>query len=249
MTPVHQKLITVARENLELQTVGCALFGEIVAVFRTKTDQPNLSVAVDQPLKRLPGVTLPNHGVQALLGRKQSEIIRHRAEYRRRAGNTYAQTVGHRIARAQCVDGFHFAQNAPRVLQKDCAALRRTDTFAGAFKDCETNRFFHVAQNTAQVRLPDKEIFGRLRNRAGSLNLDDILKVLCIHNGSSRMRFSAKMPYHQLYRAGDGFGIKIGYVRERTSAHTHRSAKFIIQRQHRFFKSGKKACIWKRHRL
>ena len=54
------------------------------------------------------------------------------------------------------------------------------------------------------------------------------------------MRFSAKMPYHQLYRAGDGFDIKIGYVRERTSAHTHRSLNSLYSRSVAFSRAEKK---------
>ena len=68
------------------------------------------------------------------------------------------------------------------MLQKDRAARRGPDAACGALKNAEAQHLLHIVQDAAEIRLADKQVLRRLRDRPGAFDLDDILQMLCVHS-------------------------------------------------------------------
>ena len=163
--------------------------------------------------------------------------------------------VRDRVARPERIDGFHFAQNASRVLQKQRAALRRAHALTGALKYRKPGRFLHVAQDAAQVRLAEKKILRGLGDRTSALDLNDILQMLGIHRHPP-WRFGAANAISSVRWEKNRRPYKNGVCARK---HVRRIPKlfFIILYPFCFFKRNgkgrksakKKACIFRENRL
>ena len=154
-----QDLIAVFAENFKIQPALGHLLLKIVAVFRAEADNADFDLAVGQQLKRLARVAFADGNILALVLREARNELRNKVERGSRTGDADTQPVGYSPPRAEGLDRVHLTQDAPRVLEKDRAALGRADAAARALENAEAEGILHVVQDAAQIRLADEEVF------------------------------------------------------------------------------------------
>ena len=107
-------------------------------------------------------MALTDDGVDRLRLWQPGQILRCQIQHGRRARDAHAQPVCHGPLGAEGLDGLRLAQDGFRVLQKDCAARCGPDAARGALENAEAQHLLHIVQDTAEIRLADKQIFRRL---------------------------------------------------------------------------------------
>ena len=172
----------VFAQKLEAQTAGAGLLVKIIAVFRAEADHADLRLAACKRFERRARVAFADDRVDRLCLRQSGQILRRQIQHGRRARDAHAQPVRHGPLGTEGLNGLRLAQDGLCVLQKDRAARRGPDAARGALKNAEAQHLLHIVQDAAEIRLADKQVLRRLRDRPGAFDLDDILQMLCVHS-------------------------------------------------------------------
>ena len=203
MRPGKQYRVIIFPNQLKVQLLFIQVIKEMRLVLDAIADDAQPEAAGEDIVDRLYGVGFLDAQSHVHLRIERLNKARHAVGNVAAARHGQAQAL--HIAGLVVAQGFHLLhlqKHTTGQLEEFLAAAGGHDAARRALKHRKAQVFFQFADGLAEVGLRHIEIFRRLRDRAGALHFNGVLKLDDIH-GSPPFRFL-------LYRAGARGSTKIG---------------------------------------